>query len=125
MNDTYTGVLAEVAYGQTDISFNSRFMNDPMINKLYRYSSPNGWDFICFVVPMAGPLSRLQILLKTFTFGVWLCVAVTYVLMTKSFQLFNTFQSFGRGDRKISDPFMTSLQVSILCITSTILGELG
>ncbi|VVC34097.1 Hypothetical protein CINCED_3A006680 [Cinara cedri] len=112
INGTYTGVLAEVAYGRADISFNSRFMNDPMINKAYRYSNSNGWDFICFVVPTAGPLSRLQILLQTFTFGVWLCVAVTYALMTKSFQLFNKFQLVGGGgDRKISDPFMTSIQV--------------
>lgn len=106
-------MLAEVAYGRTDISFNSRFMNDPMINKTYRYSNSNGWDFICFVVPTAGPLSRMEILLKTFTLSVWLCVAVTYALMTKSFQLFNKLQSLDSGgDRKISDPFMTSIQVT-------------
>ncbi|CAI6345881.1 unnamed protein product [Macrosiphum euphorbiae] len=80
-----------------------------MINKPYHYTRNNGLDFICFIVPKAETLTRLQILWMTFTVEVWLCVAVTYALMTKSFQLFNKLNL--SGGRKISDPFMTSLQV--------------
>lgn len=82
-----------------------------MVDKAYRYSTTYGLDFICFVVPKAKPLSRMQILWKTFPFEVWLCVAVTYVLMSVSFEFFNTFAVPVSG-RKISNPFMTSLQVS-------------
>lgn len=110
MNGTYTGVLAEVVYGWADVSFNSRFLNDPTTDKPYRYTTTYGLDYICFVVPKAGPLSTMQILWKTFTVEVWLCMAVTYALMTKSFQFFNKCNLL--GDRKTSDPFMTSLQVN-------------
>lgn len=108
-NGTYTGVLGEVVYGRADVSFNSRFLNDPMIHKPYQYTLNNGLDYICFIVPKAETLTRLQILWMTFSVEVWICVAVTYALMTKSFQLFNKLNL--SGGRKISDPFMTSLQV--------------
>lgn len=91
------------------MSFNGRFLNDPMIHKPYRNTRSNGLDFICFIVPKAETLTRLQILWMTFTVEVWLCVAVTFALMIKSFQLFNKLNL--SGGRKISDPFMTSLQV--------------
>ncbi|XP_060833990.1 uncharacterized protein LOC132917312 [Rhopalosiphum padi] len=80
-----------------------------MIQKPYQYTLTNGLDYICFIVPKAETLTRLQILWMTFSVEVWLCVAVTYALMTKSFQLFNKLNL--SGGRKISDPFMTSLQV--------------
>lgn len=111
INGTYNGVLAEVAYGRADISFNNRFLNDPMPDKEYRYSTTYGLDFVCFVVPKSRPLSRMQILYKTFTFEVWLCVAVTYALMSESFQFFNAFVGPSGGGRRIVNPFMTSLQV--------------
>lgn len=110
INGTYTGVLAEVVYGRVDVSFNSRFLSDPMTDKAYRYTNINGLDFICFVVPRADQVSRMQILWKTFTLEVWACVVVTYLLMTESFHVFNKFNLF--GGRKIPDPFMTSLQVT-------------
>lgn len=110
-NGTYTGVLAEIVYGRADVSFNSRFLNDPTKDKAYRYSNTYGLDFICFVVPRDEPLPRMQTIWKTFSLEVWLCVAVTYALMTKSFQLYNKFNLF--GGRKIPDPFMTSLQVKM------------
>jgi len=110
INGSYTGVLAEVVYDRADVSFNSRFLNDPMIQKPYHYTRTNGLDYICFIVPKAKTLTRLQILWMTFTVEVWLCVAVTYALMTKSFQIFNKL-NLSSGRRKISDPFMTSLQV--------------
>lgn len=106
-------MLAEVAYGRADLSFNSRFVDDPMIDKKYRYTRTCGLDLICFVVPKAKPLSRLQILWKTFTFEVWLCLVVTYALMTKSFQFFNTFSVRPFDSRKIANPLMTSLQVKV------------
>ncbi|XP_015365735.1 PREDICTED: uncharacterized protein LOC107163033 [Diuraphis noxia] len=109
INGSYTGVLAEVVNGRADVAFNSRFLNDPMIQKPYHYTRTNGLDYICFIVPKAETLTRLQILWMTFTVEVWLCVAVTYALMIKSFQLFNKFNL--SGERKISDPFMTSLQI--------------
>lgn len=109
-NDSYTGVLGEVAYNRADVSFNSRFLDDPMIGKPYRYSKTNHLDSICFVVPQAKSLTKMQIVWKTFTFEVWLCVAVAYVLMSNSFQFFNKCNML--SERKISDPCMTSLQVN-------------
>lgn len=111
LNGTYTGVLSEVVNGHADVSFNSRFLDDPMSDKAYRYSNTNGLDYICFVVPRAGPLSIMQILWMTFTFEVWLCVAFIYTMIAKFFQFFNKIEFF--GGRKISDPLMTSLQVQI------------
>lgn len=111
MNGSYTGVLGEVVYGRADVSFNARFLNDPIIDKAYRYTRYNGLDFICFVVPRANSLSKFKMLWKTFTFEVWLCVAITYAMMFNSFHFFNKFNIF--DNRKFSDPFMTTLQVNL------------
>lgn len=110
INGQYTGLLAEVVYGRADVSFNGRFLNDPLDDKTYRYTKTNGRDYICFVVPRAEDLSRMQILFSTFTPEVWLCVVVTYALMAKSVQLFNKFKL--PGGWKIYNPSMTSLQVN-------------
>jgi hypothetical protein len=104
--------LGEVAYNRADVSFNSRFLDDPMIEKPYRYSKTNHLDSICFVVPQAKSLTKMQIVWKTFTFEVWLCMAVTYVMMINYFQFFNKYSYNLQNERKISDPFMTSLQVN-------------
>uniref|UniRef100_A0A2S2QC04 Ionotropic glutamate receptor C-terminal domain-containing protein n=2 Tax=Sipha flava TaxID=143950 RepID=A0A2S2QC04_9HEMI len=82
-----------------------------MIEKPYRYSKTNHLDSICFVVPQAKSLTKMQIVWKTFTFEVWLCMAVTYVMMINYFQFFNKYSYNLQNERKISDPFMTSLQV--------------
>ncbi|XP_050441541.1 ionotropic receptor 21a-like [Adelges cooleyi] len=108
-NGTYTGSIGEVAKGRADIAINSRFLDDPVEHKPYRYSFITGLDFICFVVPRAKPASRMQMIWKTFTVEVWVCLLICYVTVTVSFRFWNKCSL--STERKIPVPSMTTLQV--------------
>jgi hypothetical protein len=90
-NGSVTGSLADIVYGKSEISFNSRFIMWYGTDNI-EFSIPVASDKLCIIAPKAKRIPKWRNMLVCYKPEVWLSLLMVYVVCTVCFYFLHKYQ---------------------------------
>jgi hypothetical protein len=110
-NGSIMGSLADVVYGRTEISFNSRFITWYGTDNI-DFSIPISTDKVCIIAPKAKRIPKWKNMLVCYTREVWLSLLTVYVVCAICFYFLHKYQL--QKQSTVSLPTLDTFQMFVL-----------